>query len=1167
MISKSYASQLFLITSNLQHIAVKVNIPELHPLPITICSVYIPPTHNTNSQDLSTLFQSLHPPYIICGDFNAHSPTWGVPSNTTFRTNSRGNIIDQILTNDSNLHLLNTPGTPTHLNSTSGSLSAIDLTFSSLQIAPSLSWATHPDLCDSDHYPIILSSDHTKHCETIFPPRWIVEKADWSQFYLLTSDTSSLPNPGLTQQSITALTNFILESAKLSIPLTSGRHKPRQVPWWSKEILSAIKTRRKMLRTYQASKSQDDFIKYKLARAKARVLVRSAKKRSWNSYVAGINEPVSPSTMWRDIKRLAGKSSFHTISQLKSDSSTLSDPQDISELFASHFAAVSADTNYDTDFLNLKSLAEAYPISFNSENNSLSYNLPITAFELRSTIHKNLRNASPGPDNIHASMLKHLHPNSFVYLLSLFNEILLQGSYPISWKLAIILPILKPSKDQSFSSSYRPIALTSVLGKLFQKILNKRLFWFLESNNILSPCQYGFRKGRNTLQAITDLNLQIEKSLQNNTNLYTIFFDLQEAFPRVWRHYICSKLFEIGLRGNLPSLLQSFLHHRSITVRIQNIYSSHHPIQNGVPQGEVWSVPLFLIAINDLTNCVHFPLTRRLFADDFSVSLASSNPKRAARLLQLTLDKISSWSTAPGFRFSPDKKTVLIIFHKIHSRPPSPPPLLHLQNFPITLQMSTKFLGLTFHSNSSWTPHIKILKAKCLNSLNIIKYLSHPRTGCNRRLLLQLYNSLIRSQLDYGAPIYRNTNKTALQMLDSVQSAALRLALGALRTSPTLSLCAEAGVPPLQSRFLSPTVNFLASTAQFSQIPIFLPSLCPQNSLRLSIESQLGKRLRLKPLPPIYSSSPPWTLTLPDIRLDLAALPRSPNSTYLKQIKSIIANEFPSHTLCCTDGSKSGSKTGYAFSINGVITHHRLRNSTSIFSAELFAIYSCLSHLSLLPPPHKFLLLSDSLSSLQAMQDPYSPNPIVQRIHVLLHSLSSSLSSFTFLWIPGHIDLPQHDAVDLAAKQSLLFTTITHPFLSPAYDLKTYYRSFINTSWHKIWYSQPLNKLRSIKKIPTPWSSSNRPSRHEEIIISRLRIGHTRLTHSYLLLGLHSPPSCQYCHTEEITVPHFFSCPSLQNLRQSFSVPSLPSSALSNNSETITNTLNFLRSTYYFKSI
>ena len=98
-------------------------------LPYVRC-LPLPLSHNTNSPNISSLFHSF--PYIICGDFNAHSPTWGVLSNTSFRINARGNIIDRFLTNDSNLHLLNTPGT---LNSTSGSLSAIDLTVCSLQQA------------------------------------------------------------------------------------------------------------------------------------------------------------------------------------------------------------------------------------------------------------------------------------------------------------------------------------------------------------------------------------------------------------------------------------------------------------------------------------------------------------------------------------------------------------------------------------------------------------------------------------------------------------------------------------------------------------------------------------------------------------------------------------------------------------------------------------------------------------------------------------------------------------------------------------------------------------------------------------------------------------------------------------------------------------------------
>ena len=102
-------------------------------------------------------------------------------------------------------------------------------------------------------------------------------------------------------------------------------------------------------------------------------------------------------------------------------------------------------------------------------------------------------------------------------------------------------------------------------------------------------------------------------------------------------------------------MLQNFLYNKTITVRIQDQLSFHQSIQNGVPKGEVWSIPLFLIAI-DISKCVTFPLTQRLFADD-----------------------ISSWASDRGFRFSYGK-TGLVIFKK-QRRSSSPPPTL-----PIRLQ-------------------------------------------------------------------------------------------------------------------------------------------------------------------------------------------------------------------------------------------------------------------------------------------------------------------------------------------------------------------------------------------------------------------------------------------------------------------------------------------------
>ena len=107
------------------------------------------------------------------------------------------------------------------------------------------------------------------------------------------------------------------------------------------------------------------------------------------------------------------------------------------------------------------------------------------------------------------------------------------------------------------------------------------------------------------------------------------------------------------------------------------------------------------------------------------------------------------------------------------------------------------------------------------------------------------------------------------------------------------------------------------------------------------------------------------------------------------------------------------------------------------------AIFSCLSQLSHLPPNSKYILLTDSLSSLYLIADPYSTYPLIQRIHLILTTLSSLNSDIILIWIPGHVDFPPHDDVDAAAKQALSYPVITDKSKIPASDYRNHYRSLI----------------------------------------------------------------------------------------------------------------------------
>ena len=116
------------------------------------------------------------------------------------------------------------------------------------------------------------------------------------------------------------------------------------------------------------------------------------------------------------------------------------------------------------------------------------------------------------------------------------------------------------------------------------------------------------------------------------------------------------------------------------------------------------------------------------------------------RQLQLSLNKIFTWSVENGFKFS---KTKTVAVHFCQLRTPHLDPELRLDGDIIQVVEETKFLGLTFDHKISFLPHILSLKSKCLKALDIIKVLSSTKWGADTRVLLRLYRALIRSKLDW----------------------------------------------------------------------------------------------------------------------------------------------------------------------------------------------------------------------------------------------------------------------------------------------------------------------------------------------------------------------------------------------------------------------------------
>lgn len=1163
LIKNNTASKEFHLTNtNIQANAVTIKIADFYHTPITICSIYIPPHQNISVDELTQLFQQLPPPYIVTGDFNAHNPLWG---STT--TNNRGNVINKFLSEFDTV-LLNT-GQPTHINISNGNLSSIDLTFSSPSIAHLLQWQTQDDLYFSDHFPIMVSLQNRNQALQINKiPTWIISKANWKKFQQDFSFTT--PQSNDTDSVVNSFTNAVLSAAQNSIPKSADKISPRYVPWWCPEIKKAITLRKKSLRNFKKRPTQENLIHFKKQRALARRLILLKKRESWKQFVNSITQNTSVKEMWQKIRILKGNYVPKIIPFVSQNNAVYTSPEDIANCLANHFASVSATSSYSHTFQTIKTQIETHHLSFESQNNEI-YNQLFSYSELTLCITNYIKNTAPGPDDIHPFMIKNLPEQGLIQMLNIYNHIWSSHQFPSTWSQAIIVPILKPNKESHSPTNYRPISLTCVLCKILEKMVSKRLLWFIETNNLLSSYQSGFRKKRSTSDHLLDLQQDILTAFHGGNKLYSIFFDMEKAYDKAWRYKILQKIQSLGIRGHLAFFIKNFLSNRSFRVRVNHTFSSLKPIENGVPQGSVLSTTLFILLIDEISTIITPPISLRLFADDINISIKCKHPQIAQRILQPTLHKLQTWAENNGFTFS-ESKTKCVCFSrkkKILNHP-----LLTLKEKPLQFQDTLKFLGLIFDSRLTWKPHILYLKNEIATKLNILKVINHPTYNPSRKLLLNLYRSLIRSKAEYGILALASASPNTLSILNPPLNVALRICIGALRSTPIQSLYCEASeLPPTYRRRVLAN-NYLSKISNNRNHPIMKRIEKHVSSLALPIFEPISTFLETSrehhlPIPNNFEEQTPkpWNTIQQKIDLSLASYPKSNTQPEIFKILFLeLLSKYPNSTLCFTDGSKLPGHVGYAFTIGQESSNFKIHPASSVYTAELTAILHSLMKIKNLPAntlPINFLIFSDSLSALTALQNASSPHPVIHKILDVTHDLLASQKIITFIFVPSHTGIEGNELVDRLAKDA----TTTSPLLSIVpQDSRALFYQLANSTWQSEW-SQSCTKLSFHKKTISRWKHLSSLNRKEEIAITRIRLGHTRLTHQHLFAGIRETPICPFCQTLPLTVTHILhQCTTFSAIRITLNIKNDPT-PISDDFQAIQTILEFLRRTKLFTLI
>ncbi|GFY28491.1 probable RNA-directed DNA polymerase from transposon BS [Trichonephila clavipes] len=276
-------------------------------------------------------------------------------------------------------------------------------------------------------------------------------------------------------------------------------------------------------------------------------------------------------------------------------------PQLQADMFVDYFASKNA-------------YHEPLPLDFLYDKNNL-LNKPFHILELHSAI-KNSKNTTPGVDHVTAIFFKNLDHGQRDVILRYFQKLFDNAIFPDSWKHAIILPITKPCKDKTQISSYRPIALTSVFSKTFERILANRISYYLTKERKLDPQHYGFVPFKDRRSA----TYLVHKAIMN-AKLQKIFFvgislDIKRAYDSVYVDGLIYKCLQIGIAGNIVNWIHKFLASRSFQIKWRGYFSPKKLVPQGLAQGSVLSPILYTIYMHDIFETLESEVECLVYADD-----------------------------------------------------------------------------------------------------------------------------------------------------------------------------------------------------------------------------------------------------------------------------------------------------------------------------------------------------------------------------------------------------------------------------------------------------------------------------------------------------------------------------------------------------------------------
>ena len=570
-------------------------------------------------------------------------------------------------------------------------------------------------------------------------------------------------------------------------------------PWISESIVSAVNRKHELKDDWVKSISKvapkgniqlyDIFSNY---RRVLKYVINSAKKLYDCNRIS--EHKTDRKKTWQIINELRGKSKKSIKPSMVIDNKKITDRRMIANHFNNYFNSIASKLNESVLSANVSDSRFQSFVDFLMPSNENSIFLddcsPEELLEIISQFDNN--KASDIPVRV---IKKAAHIISPV-LANYFNLLMAEGTFPDVLKVGRVTPVFKKGNPEDVGN-YRPVSTLPIFGKIFEKVMYSRIYNFALSQGIIDKNQFGFRKSHSTCHAVNYSVRIIEESLRKKNHILGIFIDLSKAFDTIDHSTLLTKLERYGIRGNANSLIKSYLSNRTQHIEVLGEKSDPLMIKYGVPQGSVLGPLLFLLYINDISNCSNLGIFV-LFADDTNIFVEGKTVEDAYRKANELLHLVKRYMTLNKLHINMSKccyvhfRPRVTVNTSVHESEVE----LSIDGFPIKKCKTAKFLGVILDEHLTWEPHIAALKRKlgyASATLNRI------RDSIPEDLHTDLYYTLFESHLTYCISVWGGSSKTNITKIWLAQKHCVRILFGNKKSYlEKFETCARARPFPLQ---------------------------------------------------------------------------------------------------------------------------------------------------------------------------------------------------------------------------------------------------------------------------------------------------------------------------------------------------------------------------------